>query len=91
MKVIKEGRPQKGWAKEFECTGNGNGNGGCGATLLIEQADVFRTTSSARDEITYYNTFKCCECGVLTDIPNNVSLPFTPSVLSLGGIHPRDK
>jgi len=68
MKVIKKGRPQKGWAKEFECTGAGNGYGGCCAILLVEQADVYTTESHARDETTTYNTFKCPECGTETDI-----------------------
>ena len=27
MKVIKEGRKQKGWAREYTCTGSGNGGG----------------------------------------------------------------
>jgi len=68
MKVIKAGRPQKGWAGEFECTGAGNGRGGCSALLLVEEGDLYRTCSNARDEITYYTTFECSECGVETDI-----------------------
>lgn len=71
MKVIKKGRPQKGWAKSFVCTGGGNNNGGCGATLLVERADLFHTYRSCmgRDE-EWYVTFRCPECGVLTDIPD---------------------
>lgn len=68
MKVIKEGSGQKGWSKKFECSGAGNDGGGCGAVLLVEQGDLFKTTSHARNETTTYVTFKCCECGVLTDI-----------------------
>lgn len=75
MKVLKAGREQKGWASKQECTGAGNGYGGCGAELLVEQADVFQTESHARDETTYYNTFKCCACGTWTDIPR---VPFNP-------------
>jgi hypothetical protein len=78
MKVITPGRPQKGWAKEYTCTGAGNGNGGCGAVLLIEQDDVYETSGSCRDETNYYTTFKCSECGVETDIidvPGNLKLP----------------
>lgn len=75
MKVLKKGTPQKGWAKEFTCTGSGNGGGGCKAKLLVEQDDVFRTYSHCRDETDTYNTFKCSECGVLTDIGD---VPFTP-------------
>ena len=68
MQVIQEGRKQQGWAKEYECTGRGNGGGGCGAILRVEEADLFATTSSIRDEIEYCVTFRCCSCGVLTDI-----------------------
>lgn len=76
MQVIKKGRPQKGWAKEFECTGKGNGGGGCKAVLLVEQADVFRTNSHHYDGSSEsYATFRCSECGVWTDIPEP---PFTP-------------
>jgi hypothetical protein len=78
MKVLKPGRPQKGWSKESLCTGAGNGDGGCGALLLVEQADLFITTSShydgSNDE---FVTFKCGECGVLTDIdgvPTNIKM-----------------
>jgi hypothetical protein len=70
MKVIKKGTGQKGWSTEATCTGNGNGGGGCGAVLLVEQDDLFSTMSSARDEDTYYTTFRCVECKVLTDIKN---------------------
>lgn len=76
MKVIQQGRAQRGWSKELRCTGEGNKGGGCNALLLVEQDDVFVTTSSARDEVDYYNTFRCSECGVLTDIKDR--LPFEP-------------
>jgi hypothetical protein len=68
MKVLKKGRKQKGWAVTRGCTGNGNGNGGCGAQLLVEEGDVYITTSNARDETTTYYTFRCPECGVQTDL-----------------------
>lgn len=68
MKVIKKGRKQKGWSKECTCTGDGNGGGGCGAVLLVEQADLFQTSSSVRDETDHFVTFKCPDCEVLTDI-----------------------
>ena len=71
MKVLEKGKPQKGWSIETRCTGAGNGNGGCEALLLVEQDDLFRTTSHARDETTYYVTFRCPECGVMTDIQNS--------------------
>ncbi len=71
MKVLKKGREQKGWSTEAVCTGNGNNGGGCGAKLLVEEADLFRTGSHVRDESDYFVTFKCPECEVMTDLPNN--------------------
>jgi hypothetical protein len=69
MRVIKKGRTQKGWASEFECTGKGNGNGGCGAILLVEQDDLYRTHSHHYDgSSSHYTTFRCSECGVETDV-----------------------
>lgn len=70
MKVITKGRPQTGWSIEKRCTGAGNGGGGCDATLLVEIGDVFETQRNCRDETDYYVTFRCPECGVLTDIDN---------------------
>ena len=75
MKIITPGRQQKGWAKEFSCTGHGNGGGGCGAVLLVERNDLYRTSSSHYDGSSeHYVTFRCPSCGVETDV--NVSLPF---------------
>lgn len=69
MKVVKKGRPQKGWAKEFTCTGKGNGGGGCGAVLLVEEGDFYQTCRSFYDGSTErYTTFRCTECGVETDV-----------------------
>lgn len=69
MEVIEPGNPQKGWAKKYKCTGNGNGGGGCGAKLLVEEADIFQTSSSHYDGSTdYYVTFECCQCKVWTDV-----------------------
>lgn len=67
MKVLEKGRPQKGWAKELLCTGQGNGGGGCGAKLLVEKDDLYQTSSSVYNETDYYVTFRCPECGVQTD------------------------
>lgn len=77
MRLLKPGRQQRGWSMEFECTGHGNRGGGCGAMLLVEKDDVFITESHAMGETDRYNTFKCSECGVLTDLPRSVHLPFT--------------
>lgn len=69
MKVLKKGRPQKGWTKEYTCTGRGNGNGGCGAKLLVEEGDLVRTGHHSYDGSSeYYVTFYCPECGVMTDV-----------------------
>lgn len=70
MKVLEKGTGQKGWAREEFCTGFGNGNGGCGAKLLIEQADLYKTQSHVRDETDTFITFRCVECKVETDIKN---------------------
>lgn len=72
MKVLKKGRPQKGWAKKSKCTGAGNGNGGCGAKLLIEEGDLFFTYSHHYDGSSEtYITFKCPECTIKTDIKSS--------------------
>ena len=69
MKLIKQGRPQRGWAKEYQCTGRGNGGGGCGAVLLVEEDDLLRTGSHHYDgSDDYYVSFVCPECGVMTDV-----------------------
>lgn len=71
MKVIKKGRPQKGWAKEFECTGEGNKGGGCGALLLVEEEDIFISGyvgGNFRETGDPAYSFACPECNVITDI-----------------------
>ena len=69
MRVIKKGRKQTGWAKELACTGAGNDGGGCGAVLLVDSTDLFQTAHHCYDGSSdYYVTFKCAECGVLTDV-----------------------
>lgn len=78
MKIIKKGRPQKSWAKQYMCTGNGNGNGGCGAVLLVEEGDLYHTSSSHYDGSTErYTTFRCPACRVQTDVadvPSSVNV-----------------
>lgn len=74
MRVLKKGRPQKGWSSEFSCTGKGNGGGGCGARLLVSQYDLYETRSTDYGGGTdYYTTFSCPECGVETDVDVPVS------------------
>jgi hypothetical protein len=75
MKIIKPGREQNGWAKEYECTGSGNGGGGCGAVLLVEEKDLYRTFRSCFEEIEWFITFKCGCCGVETDLLNSADYP----------------
>lgn len=73
MKVLEPGRQQKGWATEAKCTGDGNQGGGCGALLLVEEPDVFRTMTGANyggDSPEPCATFQCPSCGVLTDLKN---------------------
>ena len=72
MKVLQKGRQQRGWSIEATCTGIGNGGGGCGARLLVEQPDIYQTSSSCRDETDYFATFQCPECFVLTDLPDRM-------------------
>jgi hypothetical protein len=70
MKVIKSGTGQKGWAREIACKGYRGNGGGCGALLLVEQADLFKVhldgdyTEVGPPSI----AFKCPECGQCTDI-----------------------
>jgi hypothetical protein len=80
MKVLKPGRAQKGWAKEFECTGKGRDGGGCGATLLVEQADVYTWERSfmGRD-LDQMWSFTCAACGVETNLRE--SPPFDAQTL----------
>lgn len=81
VKVLAEGTGQKGWAGEFTCTGAGNGGGGCGARLLVEQADLFHTHrydyGGGHD---IFTTFQCPQCSRLNDIkhPSGIgSIPET--------------
>lgn len=71
MKVLEKGREQKGWAKEFECTAHRNGDEGCGAKLLVEEADIVYTGSKHSYGDTYpdyFYGFVCPECGCVTDV-----------------------
>jgi len=71
MKVLKKGREQKGWAKEFKCTASGNGEEGCGAKLLVEEADIKYTGSKhcyGDSSPDYFYGFICPDCGGVTDV-----------------------
>lgn len=71
MKVLEPGDGRTGWGIEIRCSGSGNGGGGCHAQLLVEENDVFHSYASymGRDEDHFF-TFKCPQCGVWTDIPD---------------------
>ncbi len=59
------------WHLEKECTGEGNGGPGCGALLRVEEGDLFHTHRYPHDgSHETYTTFKCLQCGVMTDIPD---------------------
>jgi len=67
MKVLEKGKPP---SRNLVCTGRGNGGGGCSAKLEVERSDLFQTSRhSYGDQYPdYFITFKCPDCGVLTDI-----------------------
>lgn len=67
MKILQPGKATS-WCTQTTCTGHGNGGGGCGAILLVEATDLFKTTTHARDETETFITFACIQCGVLTDL-----------------------
>jgi hypothetical protein len=72
VKVIEPGRQQNGWSTECVCTGSGNGGGGCGAKLLVESHDLYKTTIPSLDEVETCVTFQCVSCGVQTDLKGDV-------------------
>lgn len=95
METLKKGTGQKGWSVVTTCSGRGNGDGGCGAQLRVDEDDLFRTESHARDETTEYTTFRCQECGTLTDlqkVPSNVSrnLPYVSKWCEARGLTWKD-
>lgn len=81
MKVLEQGRDQRGWTTEARCTGDGNGNGGCWARLLVEQPDLFKTFSSCRYDTETFVTFRCMGCGVETDLPKGKVPPAVVATL----------
>lgn len=62
MKILKEGNVT------VECTGKGNNNVGCGALLVLEKGDVFKTYHHARFETRTFYTIKCKSCSAKTDV-----------------------
>lgn len=70
MEIIKPGKNQKGWSTEVKCTGSGNGGGGCGATLRVDESDLYHTYRSVHYDDETFDTFTCINCGVETDLNN---------------------
>lgn len=73
---VKQKSDKPFWSMEVVCSGKGNarknGEKGvvpCGSTLEVDLNDIFAETYRSYDETETYFTFKCCECGSLTDIP----------------------
>lgn len=67
MKVLKQNHAK--WTKEVTCTGKGNGDGGCESLLLIDKNDLYNTYKHYYDgTMDIFTTFKCCLCGVETDV-----------------------
>lgn len=89
MKLIKKGRPQRGWAKQITCTGKGHGRGGCCAALLVEESDLFRIETPIWDDnakcedLNVQVAFQCSECGVISNVN---SYPGDPDKLRLVSI-----
>lgn len=75
MKVLWKTPSQKIWINVCTCTGPNNSNAGCGAILLVEQEDLFKTEFKVKTNIgedTQVSLkFKCPECGVLTDVDSS--------------------
>lgn len=86
MRVIEKGNGQKGWAKELKCTGKGNGENSCGATLLVEESDIYYTGSKqcyGDNYPDYFYGFICPECGCVTDTnaaPSRVTKKITKTI-----------
>jgi len=68
MRVVKPG-VAKTWSVKATCSGKGSGGGGCGAELVVEETDLFRTSRGYYDGSTdNFVTFSCPECGILNNI-----------------------
>ena len=76
MKVLKEGKKPKIWAKKVTCTGKGNYSKGCRAKLLVTAKDLYQTFKSTDGETTTtFVTFQCPLCKAETDIGTYADIP----------------
>ncbi len=71
MKIITPGRDQRGWARELICTGDKDS--GCGAKLLVEEADLFEERHA---DVTNTTHFICAHCGQENTVPKTVKIPW---------------
>jgi len=75
MKLIQKGMTPSNWENQYVCTGWGK-RSGCGAVLLVNHNDLFGTyqfpSDRDGDRGLLHITFKCSECGVLTNINDPV-------------------
>lgn len=80
MKVLEKGTPRE-WSTEAVCTGEGNGGFGCGAKLLVERTDLYKTYKYSREDVTQFITFRCSECKKETDLSSRVVSQMYPSLI----------
>ena len=70
MKVLKSGKENASWGKEFNCKGSGTGKtAGCGALLLVSPRDVKSESNYDYGHASYW--FVCPECGAKTYVSWN--------------------
>jgi len=70
VKMIHKGNKKPGVLGEYKCTGKGKIDHGCGATLEIEESDLYQTAAKDLMGTThYYITFECPACQTETTIP----------------------
>jgi hypothetical protein len=66
MKILKEPVPKKLWTAEVTCYGVYGVREGCGATLEIEEDDLFRVQVGNAGFERFIAQFQC-QCGARTD------------------------
>lgn len=74
MDILTPGKEPKKWVLEVVCSGWGHSAEGCGAVLRVHQEDLYQTDSPSNGlfvDFDTYITFRCCSCGVETDLTDN--------------------